>query len=417
MVNMRFEDLVTAAPLLRAITDNGWQTPTPIQQKAIPPARSGKDVVGIAQTGTGKTGAFLLPSLEKQLDEEGLHMLILCPTRELAQQVASDARELTRHTDLWVGEVVGGIPLGPQIRDLRAGFDILVATPGRLLDHLERGNVNLRKLKTLVLDEADRMLDMGFRPQIEAILAQCPRDRQTLFFSATMPNGVHALALRILRDPEWVEATRPATVASGVEQSIYSVRPDRKPALLLHLLEQEHWDQVLVFTARKTGADTLVRQLERAGVNVEVMHGDKDMKQRRRALEGFTSGRVRVLVATDVAQRGLDVEGISHVVNYDVPQQADDYVHRIGRTGRAGALGTAVTFMTSEFALIKDIERAIGMTIPRISLPGFAYESDLVEDTRPAAAPARVSRSGGRMGTRKVDELTPEQLKELMQVG
>jgi ATP-dependent RNA helicase RhlE len=417
MVTMKFEDLVTAEPLLRAVSELGWTQPTPIQQKAILPARAGRDVVGIAQTGTGKTGAFLLPSLEKQLGHDGLQMLILCPTRELAQQVAQDARELTKHTDLWVGEVVGGVPMGPQIRDLRAGFDVLVATPGRLLDHLERGNVHMRDLKTLVLDEADRMLDMGFRPQIEAILAQCPKKRQTLFFSATMPNGVHALALRILQDPEWVEATRPATVATGVEQAIYSVRPDRKPALLLHLLEQEHWDQVLVFTARKSGADTLVAQLVRAGVNVEVMHGDKDMRQRRRALEGFASGRVRVLVATDVAQRGLDVEGISHVVNYDVPQQPDDYVHRIGRTGRAGAVGTAVTFMASEYALIKDIERAIDMQIPRISLPGFAYESDFVEDARPAAVAPKVSRSGGRMGTRKADELTPEQLRELMRVG
>jgi ATP-dependent RNA helicase RhlE len=414
---MTFDELVTAEPLLRAVADLGWTLPTPIQQKAIPLARAGRDVVGIAQTGTGKTGAFLLPSLEKQLDTDGLQMLILCPTRELAQQVAQDARELTRHTDLWVGEIVGGVPIGPQIRDLHAGFDVLVATPGRLLDHIERGNVKLRGLKTLVLDEADRMLDMGFRPQIEAILAHCPKQRQTLFFSATMPNGVHALALRILTDPEWVEATRPATVATGVEQAVYSVRPDRKPALLLHLLEQEHWDQVLVFTARKSGADTLVARLERAGVNVEVMHGDKDMRQRMRALEGFASGRVRVLVATDVAQRGLDVEGISHVVNYDVPQQPDDYVHRIGRTGRAGAVGTAVTFMSSELAQIKDIERVIGMQIPRVSLPGFAFESDFVEDARAATPAARVSRSGGRMGTRRNDELTPEQLRDLLQVG
>jgi ATP-dependent RNA helicase RhlE len=415
---MRFEDLVKDERLLRAVRELGWTEPTPIQQRAMPPARSGRDLVGIAQTGTGKTGAFLLPSLEKQIDSNGLQTLVLCPTRELAQQVAADARLFAKHTELWVGEIVGGVPMGPQIRDLRAGFDVLVATPGRLLDHLERGNVRLNEVSTLILDEADRMLDMGFRPQIEAVLAQMPKQRQTLFFSATMPNGVHALALRILKDPEWVEAARSATTADGVEQSVYSVRPDRKPALLLHLLEQEHWDQVLVFTARKSGADLLLAQLERKGVSVEVLHGDKDMKHRRRALDKFTDGRVRVLVATDVAQRGLDIEGISHVVNYDVPQQPDDYVHRIGRTGRAGATGTAITFVTgTETAQLRDIERVLGRELPRVKLQGFSYDSDFVEPTRPSAPTAKTSRAGGRMGTRKTAELTEEQLKELLQVG
>jgi ATP-dependent RNA helicase RhlE len=415
---MRFEDVVKDDRLLRAIRELGWTEPTPIQQRAILPARTGRDLVGIAQTGTGKTGAFLLPSIEKQIDDEGLHMLILCPTRELAQQVAADARELAKHTHLWVGEIVGGVPMGPQVRDLRAGFDILVATPGRLLDHLERGNVKLNQVKTLVLDEADRMLDMGFRPQIEAVLAQMPKTRQTLFFSATMPNGVHALALRILNDPEWVEAAKPATTIERVVQTVYSVRPDRKPALLLHLLEQEHWDQVLVFTARKSGADLLLAQLGRAGVSVEVLHGDKDMKHRRRAIDRFAEGKVRVLVATDVAQRGLDIDGISHVVNFDVPQQADDYVHRIGRTGRAGAGGTAITFVTgTETAQLRDIERNIGKDLPRVKLEGYSYDSDFAEPTRPAAVEARTSRSGGRMGARKGAELSPEQLKELLKIG
>lgn len=334
---MTFQELLTAPQLIRAVDQLGWSIPTPIQAKAIPPARAGRDVVGIAQTGTGKTAAFLLPVLEKQIGGEGLRTLVLCPTRELAQQVAADARELACHAELIAGEIVGGVPMRPQIRDLRAGFDLIVATPGRLLDHIERGHVDLSGVEFLVLDEADRMLDMGFRPQLEAILTRLPAKRQTLLFSATMPNGVHALALRIMRHPEWVEATPPATVADRVEQRVYSVRAERKPALLIELLRHEGWDQVLVFSATKSGADVLVGRLQREGITADVMHGNRDMKERRRALEGFAAGEVQVLVATDVAQRGLDIEGISHVVNYDVPRNPEDYVHRIGRTeiGRA----------------------------------------------------------------------------------
>jgi ATP-dependent RNA helicase RhlE len=415
---MKFSELVKDPRLQRAVAELGWEIPTPIQLKAIPAAHEGRDLVGIAQTGTGKTGAFMLPSLQRQIDKEGLHTLVLCPTRELAQQVAADARTMAKHTELWVGEIVGGMPMRPQIRDLRAGFDVIVATPGRLNDHLERGNVDLSQVDVLVLDEADRMLDMGFRPQIEAILRQLPTKRQTLLFSATMPNGVHALALRILNDPVWVEAARPATVADKVEQTLYSVRTEKKPDLLIELLKQTHWEQVLVFTSRKTGADLLVSRLQGAGIEADVMHGDKDMKQRRKALEAFTNGHVQVLVATDVAQRGLDIEGISHVVNYDVPQDADDYVHRIGRTGRAGASGTAVTFMAAhEISLVREIERRLDAELPRISLQGFDYESNFLPSDRPNTASARVSRSGSRMGTRRPEELSPEELKKLLKVG
>jgi ATP-dependent RNA helicase RhlE len=413
---LTFDEMNLPAPLRRAVSELGWVRPTPIQVKAIGPAREGRDVVGIAQTGTGKTGAFLLPSLERQLGREGLHTLVLCPTRELADQVAEDARALARHAELFAGVVVGGVPMRPQIRDLRAGFDVLVATPGRLLDHLERGNVKLDEVETLVLDEADRMLDMGFRPQIEAILRQMPAKRQTLFFSATMPNGVHALALRILKDPVWVEAAPQATLADRVEQKVYSVRSERKSALLVELLKETHWDQVLVFTATKMGADSLVGRLERAGIVADVMHGDKDMKQRRRALEAFADGKVQVLVATDVAQRGLDIEGISHVVNYDVPRDPEAYVHRAGRTGRAGASGTAVTFVSAgELAAMKDIERVIGYPLARISLPEFDYEGggELLEAKPKVAA----NRGGGRMGSKRAQDLSPEQLKELLQVG
>ncbi|MEX1182085.1 MAG: DEAD/DEAH box helicase [Gemmatimonadota bacterium] len=414
---MTFEDMNLAEPLRRAIRDLGWVRPTPIQSKAIGPAREGRDVVGIAQTGTGKTAGFLLPSLEKQLGREGLHTLVLCPTRELADQVMLDAKELTKYAELFPGVVVGGMPMRPQVRDLRAGFDVLVATPGRLLDHLERGNVTLDEVETLVLDEADRMLDMGFRPQIEAILRYVPEKRQTLFFSATMPNGVHALALRILKDPVWVEAAPQATVADNVEQKVYSVRGERKAALLIDLLKETHWDQVLVFTATKAGADTLIIRLERAGIKADVMHGNKDMKQRRRALEAFADGKVQVLVATDVAQRGLDIEGISHVVNYDVPRDPEAYVHRIGRTGRAGASGSAVTFMSGgELAAMKDIERVVGYRIERISLPEYDYEGAPAEPES-ARTKATVNRGGGRMGTKKISDLSPEELAKLMKVG
>ena len=414
---MKFTDLIAAPQVRRAVQELGWTTPTPIQSKAIPVAREGKDIVGIAQTGTGKTGAFMIPAIEKQAGREGLKTLVLCPTRELAQQVAEDSRNLARHSELFVGEIVGGMPMRPQIRDLKAGFDIIVATPGRLNDHIERGNVDLSEVEVLVLDEADRMLDMGFRPQIESILARLPKKRQTLLFSATMPNGVHALALRILNEPVWIEAARPATVADKVEQTVYSVRQEKKPDLLIDLLKQTHWEQVLVFTARKTGADLLVTRLMAAGIEADVMHGDKDQKQRRKALDAFTNGHVQVLVATDVAQRGLDIEGISHVVNYDVPQEPEDYVHRIGRTGRAGASGTAVTFMAAhEISAVRDIERVIKMDLPRVSLQGFDYESNFLEDTRPQAA-AKTSRSGSRMGTRKASELSPEELRALLKVG
>ena len=342
METVDFNELVGSESMRAALRTLGWTTPTPIQQKAIPAVRAGKDIVGIAQTGTGKTGAFLLPTLERiEFGEPGLRTLVLCPTRELAQQVAQDARELGSQAGLWAVEIVGGMPMRPQVRDLRANPDIVVATPGRLIDHMGRRNVDLSRVEVLVLDEADRMLDMGFRPQLEEILRALPSKRQTLLFSATMPNGVHALALRILKDPEWVSVSPKRMAAETVEQVVYPVRPERKADLVLELLNREGMDQVLIFTRTKIGADALGTKLERAGVSVGVMHGDRNMKQRMKALEAFDEGHIRVLVATDVAQRGLDIEGISHVINYDVPQDPEDYVHRIGRTGRAGATPSA----------------------------------------------------------------------------
>ncbi len=410
-----FEDLTSSPALLSAVRHLGWTVPTPIQLKAIPAARAGRDVVGIAQTGTGKTGAFLIPTMERQEDREGLHTLVLCPTRELAQQVAADARDLCADTELFVGEIYGGVPYEPQIRDLRAGFDILVATPGRLIDHMEKGNVDLSHVEVLILDEADRMLDMGFRPQIDRVLARVPRDRQTLLFSATMPHGVHALALRIQDDPVWLEATPDLTAAETVSQVVYSVRPDRKVDLLLYLMGDPDWDQVLVFTRTKRGADLLYHRLRSAGIAVDVIHGDRNMKQRGGAMEAFADGHAQVLVATDVAQRGLDIEGISHVVNYDVPKDPEDYVHRIGRTGRAGASGQAVTFMTAaELGQVRSIERVLGYAVARVSLEGFDYTGAPAEASSVAS---RWNRSGRRLGSRSTADLSPEELQRLLDVG
>ena len=418
METLDFNELVASESMRAALRALGWTKPTPIQQKAIPPVRTGRDIVGIAQTGTGKTGAFLLPTLERiESGEPGLRMLVLCPTRELAQQVAQDARELGSQAGLWAVEIVGGMPMRPQVRDLRANPDIVVATPGRLIDHMGRRNVDLSRVEVLVLDEADRMLDMGFRPQLEEILRVLPTKRQTLLFSATMPNGVHALALRILKDPEWVSVSPQRMAAETVEQVVYPVRPEKKADLVAELLDREGMDQVLIFTRTKIGADALGTRLERAGVSVGVMHGDRNMKQRMKALEAFDEGHIRVLVATDVAQRGLDIEGISHVINYDVPQDPEDYVHRIGRTGRAGAKGDAITLMTgADLALVRSIEQTLGYVLPRVSLPDYDYPhgGGATATTQP---PVRTNRAGSRVGSRSTAELSPEELQALLKVG
>jgi ATP-dependent RNA helicase RhlE len=412
-----FGELELSDDRLAAIEAQGWTTPTPIQSRAIPPALAGQDVVGIAQTGTGKTGAFMIPSLEKVKAGGGLQVLALCPTRELAQQVAEDAVLLAKGTSLRAADIVGGVGYGPQNTALAEGYEIIAATPGRFNDHLERGNVDLSNLKVLILDEADRMLDMGFRPQIEDVLRRSPRDRQTMLFSATMPNGVHALALRITRDATWVEASPEGTTAVGITEAVYTVKPDRKPDLLLHLLEEPGWDQVLVFTRTKAGADTLKTRLQRANIGVDAMHSDRRMEHRVRALDRFASGDVRVLVATDVAQRGLDVEGISHVVNYDVPMDPEDYVHRIGRTGRAGAAGHAVTFVTSsDLGYLKSIELRLSRTLERVpSLPEFDYSGSSPRASGPVKP--KHSRTGGGIGSKSASELSEEELAELLRFG
>jgi ATP-dependent RNA helicase RhlE len=411
-MSKQFSELGLSEESLAAVEALGWKQASPIQAEAIPPAMAGKDIVGIAQTGTGKTGGFMLPTLERIEANRTIQALVLCPTRELAQQVAEDTRTFARGTSIRVSEIVGGVPYPPQIKDLTEGIEVVAATPGRFIDHLNRGNVDLSKCKVLILDEADRMLDMGFRPQLDEILLKVPRKRQTLLFSATMPNGVHALALRIMNDPVWIEVAPAGTTADGITEMVYLVKPQKKPELLERLLGEPGWSQVLVFSRTKAGADTLKVYLQRAGVVTDVMHSNLKMAHRTRALERFASGKVRVLVATDIAQRGLDVEGISHVVNYDCPNDPEDYVHRIGRTGRAGAVGTAVTFLTAgELGSLKAIEYRLGRELERISLPEFDYGGVSMKASEPPKAHARSSTG---LGKKSAKELSPEELKKLL---
>ena len=371
-----FTELGLKGPVLDAVHDAGYTTPTPIQAEAIPVALKGRDIMGLAQTGTGKTAAFTLPIIDRLLDgPRRTRVLILTPTRELCMQVEESFVRYSSHTHLAVVAVYGGVPLEPQESKLRGGVDVVVATPGRLLDHLERQNVVFDELEVLVLDEADRMLDMGFAPQISRVVEQIPPYRQTLLFSATMPPEVEALARKYLRRPVVVQVGRRSGAAATVAHAVYPVPRDRKSELLATLLrEQQDGGAVLVFTRTKHGADRVVRHLEAAGIDATAMHADKSQEQRTRAIEQFRSGEIRVLVATDIAQRGLDISGITHVVNYDVPQQPEDYVHRIGRTGRAAATGDAYTFMSpDEIAMVRTIERTIGQEIPRVSVPGFDF--------------------------------------------
>ena len=370
-----FRALGLSGAVLDAVRDAGYSEPTPIQQQAIPLILKGRDVIGLAQTGTGKTAAFTLPIVERLTGgPRRTRVLILTPTRELCVQVESSFRKYARYAPLAVASVYGGVPLDPQEKQLRSGVDVVVATPGRLIDHLERQNVTFDDLEVLVLDEADRMLDMGFAPQINRIVSSVPPYRQTLLFSATMPPEVEALARKYLRKPVVAQVGRRSAAANTVSHYVYPVPRDRKSDLLAILLEREALESVLVFTRTKHGADRVVRHLERAGIPAAAMHADKTQPQRTRALDDFKAGRVRVLVATDIAQRGLDISGITHVINYDVPQQAEDYVHRIGRTGRAASEGDAFTFMSpDEIAMVRTIERVIGQEIPRISVPGFDF--------------------------------------------
>jgi ATP-dependent RNA helicase RhlE len=413
-----FRELALSEARLAAVEALGWTEPTPIQWKAIPPSVEGKDVVGVAQTGTGKTGAFMIPCLEKIHAGRGLQVLVLCPTRELAQQVAEDTEALSKGTSLRVDFIVGGVAYGPQEKALSEGYEIIVATPGRFIDHMGKRRVDLSNLKTLVLDEADRMLDMGFRPQIEDIRRGIKGKPQVMLFSATMPNGVHALARQRTKDAVWLEAAPSGTTAEGITELVYSVKPEKKPDLLLKLLEESDWTQVLVFCRTKAGADALRTRLEQAGVRADAMHSDRQMRHRTQALERFAQGKTRVLVATDIAQRGLDVDGITHVVNYNVPLDPEDYIHRIGRTARAGATGTAVTFLTAaDLGAMKTLEYHLGRTLERVHLPDYDYAGTPIREDRAAAKRGASSRSPHGMGSKLSEKLSPEELEKILNLG
>jgi ATP-dependent RNA helicase RhlE len=354
----------------------GFTRPTPIQADTIPPALQGRDVLACAMTGSGKTAAFLLPILHHLLAKKrgATRALVITPTRELAAQIDEHAKELTVHTPLTSAAVFGGVAMGPQEHAFRAGTDLMVATPGRLLDHFRFPYARLDHLEVLVLDEADRMLDMGFLPDIRRVLKHLPARRQTLFFSATMPPPIAELSREMLKNPFTVNLERKAAPAVGITQAVYPVPQNLKAPLLVELLQRGDIKNVLVFTRTKHRANRLAETLSRKGVGCERIHGNRSQAQRTQALEGFKSGRYRVLVATDIAARGIDVEALSHVVNFDVPNVPEDYIHRVGRTARAEMTGDAFTFVSPEETTeLAAIERAIGKRLPRITVPGFDY--------------------------------------------
>jgi ATP-dependent RNA helicase RhlE len=373
---MSFSNFALHPNLLRGVADLGFEAPTPIQTAAIPAGLEGRDVLACAMTGSGKTAAFMLPVLQRLLagTRGATRALILTPTRELAAQIEQHTRELGRHAGIRVVSVIGGVAPGPQEFALRRGVDIVVATPGRLLDHLRAGIASFDKLEVLVLDEADRMLDMGFIPDVRRILGYLPKRRQTLFFSATMPAPVVALSRDMLVTPAAIDIERPAAPAVGITHAVYPVPGELKSALLVALLERAELQSVLVFTRTKHRANRLTEALGRRGIVAERIHGNRTQAQRTAALAGFKAGKFRVLVATDIAARGIDVTGISHVVNFDVPNVPDDYIHRVGRTARAEATGDAITLVSpDEESDLRMIERAIGRRVERAKLDGFDY--------------------------------------------
>ncbi len=362
--------------LLRAIRELGFIRPTPVQKDAIPPALGGRDILACAMTGSGKTAAFLLPIMQRLLSKRRgvTRALVLTPTRELAAQIDAHLAELAVHTPLTGAAVFGGVGMGPQEHAFRSGVDVIVATPGRLLDHFRQRYAALEHLEILVLDEADRMLDMGFLPDIRRVLRHLPPRRQTLFFSATMPPPITGLAREMLKNPVTVNLERKAAPAVGITHAVYPVAQELKAGLLLALLERNDVPQALVFTRTKHRANRLAQFLGRHRVPCERIHGNRTQAQRTQALAGFKAARFRVLVATDIAARGIDVEALSHVVNFDVPNVPEDYIHRVGRTARAEMTGDAFTFVApEEEGSLRAIERAIGRSLPRVTLPGFDY--------------------------------------------
>ena len=406
---MPFSKLGLSEPILRAVSEFGYTTPTPIQSQSIPAVLAGGDLLAGAQTGTGKTAGFTLPILHRlstdaigltqttKNSQRSIRALILAPTRELAAQVEESVRTYGKYLNLNSTVIFGGVGINPQIQQLRRGVDILVATPGRLLDHMQQGTVNLTKVEVLVLDEADRMLDMGFIRDIRKVLAALPKKRQNLLFSATFSDEIKALADGLLNAPVMIEVARRNSTVEIIEQKVHPVDRNNKHPMLAHLIKTNNWEQVLVFTRTKHGANKLVEQLGKDGINAMAIHGNKSQSARTKALSEFKDARLQVLVATDIAARGIDIDQLPHVVNYDLPNIPEDYVHRIGRTGRAGATGEAVSLVcVDEHQMLKDIEKLIKRTLPREVIPGF--EPDLNAKAQPIQL--RSGNAGGRQQQR-----------------
>ncbi|MDB5839376.1 MAG: helicase conserved C-terminal domain protein [Herminiimonas sp.] len=398
---MSFSELGLSDAIVRAVTEHGYTIPTPIQTQAIPAVLAGGDLLAGAQTGTGKTAGFTLPILNRLAASSNhasaaarpIRALILTPTRELAAQVEESVRTYGKYVKLNSAVIFGGVGINPQIKLLKHGVDILVATPGRLLDHMQQGTVNLTKVEILVLDEADRMLDMGFIKDIRRVLAALPPKRQNLLFSATFSDEIKTLADGLLNAPAMIEVARRNSTVEIIAQKIHPVDRDRKHPLLAHLIKTNSWHQVLVFTRTKHGANKLVEQLERDGITALAIHGNKSQTARTRALSEFKDGSLQVLVATDIAARGIDIDQLPHVVNYDLPNIPEDYVHRIGRTGRAGATGEAVSLVcVDEHIMLKDIEKLIKRSLPREVVPGFE------PDPNARAQPIQLRSGGGGGG-------------------
>jgi len=377
---MSFNTLGLSAPLLKAIKEQGYDTPTPIQAQSIPIILKKQDVLAGAQTGTGKTASFTLPMLEllsrsKSLKEQKKHhvkVLILTPTRELASQVEESVRLYGKHLPYKSAVIFGGVKINPQITALRKGVEIVVATPGRLLDHISQNTINLSKVDFLILDEADRMLDMGFVNDIKKVVAKLPKERQTLLFSATYSDAIKKLSQQFLRSPALIEVARRNTSSEIVKQAVYPVDKTRKRELLTHLINEGNWQQVLVFTRTKHGANRLSGQLEKDGISSAAIHGNKSQNARTKALQEFKDGKLRVLVATDIAARGIDIDHLPHVVNFELPNVSEDYVHRIGRTGRAGNEGEAISLVcVDEHEFLDGIEKLINKEIPKVWVKGF----------------------------------------------
>ncbi|MEL0631417.1 DEAD/DEAH box helicase [Pseudoalteromonas carrageenovora] len=396
---MNFKSFSFAPELIQALDELNYHTLTPIQRSAIPAVRKGKDVLASAQTGTGKTAAFALPIIQKLFESEhsttnAPSALVLAPTRELAEQIANNFKAYAKHTPLKVVSLFGGVNTAGQANSLKDGVDVVVATPGRLLDHIRLGNLSLASVKHLVLDEADRMLDMGFIEDIQSVIKSCDEQRQILLFSATFPAAIKQFASKVLKQPEIVRVDQTNSTASTVQHVVYPVEERRKQELLSELIGKKNWQQVLVFVNMKETADELVKELNLDGIPATVCHGDKSQGNRRRALREFKEGKVRVLVATEVAARGIDIDGLPRVINIDLPWLAEDYVHRIGRTGRAGNQGQAISFVSREEEnTLFEIEALIGQKIKRVYLEGYEVSNREVLIDKIGKKPAHLRRS------------------------